>query len=381
MNRILVVEDDPAVLRGLRDNLAFESYDVLTATTAERAYQLIHDQLPDLVLMDVMLPGMWGSELCRRLRAEGVNIPIVMLSAKSEESDRVLGLDLGADDYVSKPFGVRELSARIRSILRSRREAAGDHARLEKQMQAAAEMQRTLFPRARPALRTLECAGMCRPASAVGGDYFDYVPIDGHRVALVLADVAGKGLPAALLGASLHGVIRTQAASLASRLDALVGSINALLHQNPGHTSYATLFYGVYDDDTKMLEYVNAGHPPALIVRAWTGAAPREHQPPISLHATCPPVGLFETIDATAGRIQLEAGDRLIVYSDGATDAVNASGDELGRDGLIALVTQAETASAPALCRDVIDAIARYQAGARQPDDITVLAARVGTAS
>src|SRR5262245_19126033 len=259
MNRILVVEDDPAVLRGLRDNLTFESYDVMTATTAERAYQLIHDAPPDLVLMDVMLPGMWGSELCRRLRAEGVNIPIVMLSAKSDESDRVLGLDLGADDYVSKPFGVRELSARIRSILRNRRETADDHTRLTQQMQAAADMQRALFPRSRPALRTLDCAGICRPALAVGGDYFDYVPIDGRRVALVLADVAGKGLPAALLAASLQGVTRTQAASLAARLDDLVGSINALLHQNAGHTSYATLFYAVYDDETRMLEYVNAG--------------------------------------------------------------------------------------------------------------------------
>ena len=166
MSRILVVEDDPAVLRGLRDNLIFESYDVLTASNAERAYRLIHDERPDLVLMDVMLPGMWGSELCRRVRAEGVTTPIVMLTAKAEESDRVIGLDLGADDYVSKPFAVRELCARIRAILRNRRDAIGDHGSLVRELQSAADVQRTLFPRVRPALRSLDCAGVCRP---VGG--------------------------------------------------------------------------------------------------------------------------------------------------------------------------------------------------------------------
>ena len=357
MSRILIVEDDPAVLRGLRDNLSFESYDVLTASDAERAYRLIHDERPDLVLMDVMLPGMLGSELCRRVRAEGVTTPIVMLSAKSDESDRVLGLDLGADDYIGKPLGVQELSARIRSILRNRREALGDHGRLGDELRSAADVQRSLFPRTRPSLRTLDCAGVCRPASAVGGDYFDYVPIDGSRVALVLADVAGKGMPAALLMASLHGVIRAQAASMATRVEELVSTINTVLHQNraSGRPSYATLFYGVYDDESRILEYVSAGHPPALVVRDSSF---------IPLDATCPPVGLFATIDASAARIQLEAGDSLVVYSDGATEAMNAAGEEFGRDRLIDLVIRLERESATALCEGVLDALVQHQAGA-----------------
>lgn len=369
MKRILIVEDDPAVLRGLRDNLTFESYDVITASSAERAYRLIHDEHPDLVLMDVMLPGMCGSELCRRVRAEGVTTPIVMLTAKAEEADRVQSLDFGADDYVTKPFGVRELSARIRSILRNRREALGDHGRLADELRSAADVQRSLFPRARPSLRTLDCAARCRPASAVGGDYFDYVPIDSSRVALVLADVAGKGMPAALLMASLHGVIRAQAASTAARVEELVSTLNTLLHQEAGITSYATLFYGVYDDDTRVLEFVNAGHPPAVVVG---------RNRLTSLHATCPPVGLFDAIQANAARIQLESGDVLVVYSDGATEALNAVGDEFGREGLIDFISGMDRESADKLCADVLEALAQHQAGARQHDDITVLVARVG---
>lgn len=118
MSCILVVEDDPAILRGLVDNLKYEGYRVLTATDGEAGYRLIREEKPDLIILDLMLPKLSGYELCRRARSEGVTTPILMLTARGEEGDRVLGLDLGADDYVTKPFSVRELLARIRAILR-----------------------------------------------------------------------------------------------------------------------------------------------------------------------------------------------------------------------------------------------------------------------
>jgi DNA-binding response OmpR family regulator len=118
MSRILVIEDDPAILRGLADSLKRESHDVLTAADGEAGYGMIGQKRPDLVILDLMLPKMSGYELCRRVRAEGVTIPILMLTARGEEGDRVLGLDLGADDYVTKPFSLRELLARVRALLR-----------------------------------------------------------------------------------------------------------------------------------------------------------------------------------------------------------------------------------------------------------------------
>ena len=118
MSRILVVEDDPAILRGLADNLSFESYDVITATDGEQACALVREAKPDLIILDLMLPRMSGYEVCRRLRGDGVSTPVVMLTARGEEADRVLGLDLGADDYITKPFSVRELMARVRAVLR-----------------------------------------------------------------------------------------------------------------------------------------------------------------------------------------------------------------------------------------------------------------------
>jgi len=118
VTRVLVVEDDAAILRGLTDNLEAESYVVLTARDGETGYAILEQEEPDLVILDLMLPKLSGYEICQRARSNGMTVPILMLTAKGTESDRVLGLDLGADDYVTKPFSVRELLARVRALLR-----------------------------------------------------------------------------------------------------------------------------------------------------------------------------------------------------------------------------------------------------------------------
>ena len=118
MSRVLIVEDDAAILRGLKDNLEAESYEVITAMDGQAGYRLIVEKEPDLVILDLMLPKLGGYEVCRKVRAEGIATPIIMLTARGEEADRVLGLDLGADDYVTKPFSIRELLARVRALLR-----------------------------------------------------------------------------------------------------------------------------------------------------------------------------------------------------------------------------------------------------------------------
>jgi CheY-like chemotaxis protein len=118
VSRILVVEDDPAILRGLAETLRRETYDVLLAADGETGYRLVREKDPDLLILDLMLPKLSGYEICRKMRSEGLRTPILILTARGDEGDRVLGLDLGADDYVSKPFSLRELLARVRALLR-----------------------------------------------------------------------------------------------------------------------------------------------------------------------------------------------------------------------------------------------------------------------
>ena len=118
MKRILIIEDDLAILRGLKDNLEYESYEVLTAVDGEHGYGLLKEKKPDLVILDIMLPRMSGFVFCRKIRGEGLTTPVLMLTARGEEKDRVAGLDVGADDYVTKPFSVPELLARVRALIR-----------------------------------------------------------------------------------------------------------------------------------------------------------------------------------------------------------------------------------------------------------------------
>jgi len=131
MTKVLVVEDDPGILRTVADNLRFEQYDVITATDGETAYALHQNEQPDLIVLDLMLPRMSGLELCRKLRTEDVQVPVLMLTARGQEADRVRGLDLGGDDYVTKPFSVPELMARVRALLRRASVSSGGPATLK----------------------------------------------------------------------------------------------------------------------------------------------------------------------------------------------------------------------------------------------------------
>lgn len=121
METVLIIEDDPSILLGLQKNLKFEGYDVLTAGDGERGLELAIDRPPDLIILDIMLPKISGFEICKTLKKNNIQVPIIILSAKDQEIDKIMGLDLGADDYVTKPFNIRELIARINAVMRRKR--------------------------------------------------------------------------------------------------------------------------------------------------------------------------------------------------------------------------------------------------------------------
>ena len=118
MPRVLIVDDEPQIVRGLEDNLRFEGYQTATATNGEDALAAAAREAPDLILLDIMMPGLSGWDVCRALRGKGIDVPIIMLTARGEETDRIRGLELGADDYITKPFSPRELVARVKAVLR-----------------------------------------------------------------------------------------------------------------------------------------------------------------------------------------------------------------------------------------------------------------------
>ena len=397
MSTILVVEDDPAILRGLADNLKFESYQVLTATDGEAGYRLIQEQKPDLIILDLMLPKLSGYEVCRKVRDEGGTTPILMLTAKSQEADRVLGLDLGADDYVTKPFSVRELLARIRSILRHRQDWLAERIHLDQEVRTASDVQQRLFPQFRPRLATLDYVGFCQPAQGVGGDYYDFLDFAPGKLGLLVADVSGKGISAALLTASLHASIHTHAPLLGDRCGEMVANVNALLYEATDAQRFATMFYAVYDDATRLLTYVNAGHEPPLLIRAGADpdasligtravsyATPESRRDWVPPQPTCTrldsgtlPVGIFPTISADQESMQLVSGDWLVIFSDGITDAFNDKEEDFGRERLLEVILRNRQRTAEEMRDAILAEVSLHCGGRPQSDDITLIAAHV----
>jgi len=368
MSRILIVEDDPAILCGLRDNLEFESHQVLTAVDGEAGYRAVCEHTPDLVILDLMLPKLSGYELCRRVRGEGFHAPILMLSARSQEGDRVVGLDLGANDYVSKPFSLRELLARVRALLRHEREHRVDEARMSRELEMAAKVQQALFPRVLPDVPGLDYAGVCRPAQGVSGDYYDFLALGGGKLGLLLADVSGKGMSAALLGASLHAAVRANAVAAGAGCGEVITRASHLLYETSEANRFATVFYGVYDPATRLLTYANAGHNSPMLLR--DGACSR-------LKSLTPPAGMLADLPALQDRIELASGDWLLIFSDGIPEAADGSGEDFGENGLLEAFGRHANGTAGEVCEGVVNAVRNHFREQRQPDDITLIAMKV----
>ena len=244
MNRIVVIEDDPSILRGLTDSLRSESYDVLTAVDGESGYRMARDRQPDLVILDLMLPGMNGYEICRQMRSHGLATPILMLTAQDQEANRIQGFEAGADDYVTKPFSVRELLGRVRAILR-RSEGRSDLAN-QKELDDARQIQQRLMPAVIPQLPGFRIAGSWIPARIVGGDYFDVLRLDDETVAVCIADVSGKGMPAAMIVSSLQAAVKSYASKRMSPKE-LCERVNPVMCENMAARGFISFFYAVID--------------------------------------------------------------------------------------------------------------------------------------
>ena len=251
---------------------------------------------------------------------------------------------------------------------------------LARELEIAKEVQARFLPQDMPSLQTLECAGVCIPARQVGGDYYDFLTLRPEGVALVLADIAGKGISGALLMANLQANLRSQFGTLAALKEYfplamddfrhLLVSVNRLFHENSGDSSYATLFFGNYDDATRRLSYVNCGHLPPLLLRG--GGDPLIVE---RLESTSTVIGLFRNFDCRVVEKQLAAGDILIIYSDGVTEAANRDGEEFGADRLLEIATAHRHLSMPLLVEKLVEA-SREFSHSEQADDITVIAAR-----
>ena len=239
--------------------------------------------------------------------------------------------------------------------------------RSQQEMEIARQVQSKLLPQKMPPLRTLDYAGECIQARAVGGDYYDFLDLGPGRVGFVLADIAGKGISAALLMANLQANLRSQYAVALENLRQLLESVNRLFYESTEPSKYATLFFATYDDSTRCLRYVNCGHnPPVLLHRE--GKIQR-------LAGTATVLGLFESWQCSVAQVQLEAGDLLVMFTDGITEAMDANNAEFGEARLLETLQVNQALQPRELLSTLLHAVQKFS-GAEQSDDLTLVVAR-----
>ena len=276
-------------------------------------------------------------------------------------------------DSVAAQAGIALENIRLAEKMAERMEA---DRRIAQEMEFARQVQARLFPQKLPAMKTLEYKGDCLPARKVGGDYYDFLELRPGRLALVLADIAGKGVSGALLMANLQANLRSQYAMAVDDLPQLLASVNRLFYESTDDASYATVFFADYDDSSRKLRYANCGHLPALLRRA-CGGSQVSHAPKVEwLHSTCTVMGLFEDWRCEIAEVRLAPGDTLVLYTDGITEAMNAAGGEFGESRLLNILERHSDLAAGRLLQAIVGAVQQFSSGSEQEDDITAVVAR-----
>lgn len=370
---ILVVEDDASLRDWIEFELSFDGYRVSQAADGASAIDFV-DPGPelDLILLDVQLPGMDGFQVCDHIQRlpKMVAVPVIFLTARASLDDKLNGFAAGAVDYLTKPFKMAELKARIQALLRSkeRQRSVGrqeEHAQRDKEMAEAAVIQQALMSCSLNGIAGIDLFADCRPARTVGGDLYDiYVRPDG-RLNIVEADVSGKGMAAAMVTSEVRTVLREVSRMVASP-GAVMALTNARLYDDLSNVNkLVTIFAGFYAPATRTVVYANAGHS-VVIYRPVEG-------PVQILEATGLPLGIFDATDFEEQVIRLAGGDLLVMCSDGFPEASNHAGELYGYDRLLQVIEANHAGAAKEIAGLLAQEITEFAAGCEQSDDQTLI--------
>ena len=368
-SRILIVDDVPANVQVLVEALRGD-YQLSVAIEGNAALLTAERLLPDLVLLDIIMPGIDGYEVCRRLRASPRTreIPIMFLSSLEDVQDKAKGFEAGGNDYLVKPFEILEVKARVKSLLRAKAYVDAVKEKIAYELRIARDIQMGILPPDISAATDgtgLEAHAILYPAQEVGGDLYEVLRMADGNLLAVTGDVSGKGIAAALFMAVTMTLVRSFAADSRGPEEILRRVSDALALHNP-HCMFVTLFCATYDPRTGRLDYASAGHPPAVLIRQ--GNAQFLPLKPGMIAGTRP--GLF----APSHSVQLAPGDLVVFYTDGVTEAFDAAGNLYGEAKLLEELLGKSDQTAAAVANGVLQSVRAHAGEFPQSDDITLLA-------
>jgi serine phosphatase RsbU (regulator of sigma subunit) len=325
-----------------------------------------HLVVPISLIYLCILPIVVGATFLRRIISYGLTIVCVLLHDYFAPKGINPGLRIFHNlsailCFALVVYVIRRYIEQRESLARTVRQQRDD---LLKDVELAGQVQRLFLPSAKPATPGLEISGMMHPARGVGGDYYDYFPVDAHTTQVIIADVAGKGVPAALLMSATAATMRLEANHDRNMLEQ-VERLNTGILSVSDSDRFVTLLVAEIDAQRRTLRYVNCGHNPALLFRAKTGALSL-------LNSSCPPIGLSAEEICELASEDLMDGDVLVLYTDGVTEAENRLGEEFGMERLSAAVRSGSSLSPEDLMSNIYSAAADF-CGDDFNDDITIL--------
>ncbi|MBM4430306.1 MAG: response regulator [Chloroflexi bacterium] len=369
---ILIVDDNPANLRLLSQMLTEHGYTVRPVTDGQLALGAALVDPPDLILLDIRMPGMDGYQVCQRLKAaeQTRDIPIIFISALDATEDKVRAFSLGGVDYVTKPFHVEEVLARLETHLALRRlqlQLLDANQKMARELALAGEIQASFLPHPLPEIPGWQIAATLKPARETSGDFYDLIPLPNRRLGLVIADVSDKGVGAALYMALSRTVIRIYAADYYAEPEIALRAANIHILRDTQNDQFVTTFFGVLDPLTATLTYANAGHPPPFLIQVQEGPGIQQ------LPRTGMPLGISREENWQRGLVHLAPGDGLILYTDGITEATGEKEAFWGETGLMQSIQTSRGRRAQKILDAVLADVRAFVGDAPQSDDIALV--------
>jgi sigma-B regulation protein RsbU (phosphoserine phosphatase) len=368
--RVLVADDQPDVLEALRWLLTGEGYEPEFVSSTEAVLERLRERPFDLLLMDLnysrdTTSGREGLELIPQVRAHDPSLPIVVMTGWGSVDTAVEAMRLGAKSFVQKPWEDVTLLEIVQREIEDAQASKRRDAKQQREFEDARLIQRGLLPAAMPQAAGVQLASSWQPANGVGGDCFDALTFAGGGVGLTIADVAGKGVPAALLMSNLQAAVRAFAQE-GTAPGSVCTSVNRLLCRNMASGRFVTFCYVRIDTAARRLTYANAGHNPPLLIRGDGSVG--------LLGPTGTVLGVFAESAYEQGDFAIAAGDRLILYTDGITEGRNPDGDEFGEDRLTATATRHRGLPAEDMLSAMLREVEAFNAG-KYEDDATLIVA------
>ncbi len=372
LENILLVDDSPANLRLLSQILSERGYGVRAVTSGPRALASAELTPPDLILLDIRMPDMDGYDVCQQLKANPrtADIPILFISALDDIQDKMRAFSAGGVDYITKPFQLEEVIARVETHLalrRLQRNLESANQRMEQELALAAQVQASFMQRTLPEAAGWQLAVALVPARLTSGDFYDVVRLPAGKLALLIADVVDKGVGAALYMAMSCALLRAYTGEHPDSPDLACQAVNKRLLEYATADQFVTVFLGILDPESGRLVYSNAGHNPPILLHA------AESDQVVLLRNTGMPLGVEESALWPAQQVQMAPGDVLVLYTDGVTDAENVDGAWYELSRLTAVVKSNRGGTAQALRDSILDDVQRFTRGAAQADDMALV--------